>query len=531
MKYSSVAALLTGTLFLLPNLSWAQKTPKQAAKALKKIVKQEQQKAQQAKKLVLPVRQWGLPSAPQSPAKGATLILPVRQWEPQADPMPQLSLLERAELTNRLELLESLRRSLQKDPAIIVKPKFAKQMESLNKLGIKMPQINSVPANATEKQKQAFVANLQNRIESALNKAQAEIAARLGYQVPALKLNEAVAANRKDLLLARGRHEQKWPIFREAAKKHTSSFRWGTPGLDLIEVTALKEPNTKALINQIAAAKPASMGAMLDVVLYSSNATLPQKRALMQHIAGISELLGYNFVQEYLQTFKQLPTVKNIQPAEYTNYRLLNKYARNTQADLLERQWMNKTFMPNNDAKAFTALASFVDHTTSRASMLAVAHGDQKAALWLLRHAPSNVISQKIVHYLFTQYPPREYGVIFSNKPQKTVVAEPDIPLFDKTTYKNALEARLEVLEQRINTASQEIQTLSGQVSRLSANIENTKKTEGADWNQANTQMQLVYFRTERAKLDLRITRLKDLTKKLRIEYKEVYGDLQDLQR
>lgn len=251
----------------------------------------------------------------------------------------------------------------------------------------------------------------------------------------------------------------------------------------------------------------------------------------MQHIAGMSELVGYNFVQAYLQTFNQLPAVKNIQAAEYTDYRLLNKYARNTQADLLERQWETKTFMPNNDAKAFTALASFVDHTTSRASMLAVAHGDQKAALWLLRHAPSNVISQKLVHYLFTQYPPRKYGVIFSSNPQKEVVSAPDIPLFDKSTYQNALEARLEVVEQRIANVSREIQALSQQVNNMSANIENAKKTEGTDWNPANTEMQLVYFRTQRAKLDLRITRLKDLAKKLRVEYKEVYGDLQDLQR
>ncbi len=531
MQNSSITTLLLGSLFLLPNLSWAQKTPKQAGKAVQKIIK-KQQTAQQAKKIILPVRQWGLSAQdmPQ-PSTPVQLILPVRQWGRQAEPAEQLSLLERAELTNRLELLENLRRSLQKDPAIIVKPKFAKQMESLNKLGIQMPQISALPANATEKQKAAYVANLQNCIETALNKAQADIAARLGQQVPALHLEQAVSSNRKDLLLARGRHQQKWAIFQAAAKKHKSSFSWGTPGIDLIEITPLKEANTKNLINQIADAKPSSMGAMLDVVLYDANSSLPQKRALMQHIAGMSELVGYNFVQAYLQTFNQLPAVKNIQAAEYTDYRLLNKYARNTQAELLERQWETKTFMPNNDAKAFTALASFVDHTTSRASMLAVAHGDQKAALWLLRHAPSNVISQKLVHYLFTQYPPRKYGVIFSSNPQKEVVSAPDIPLFDKSTYQNALEARLEVVEQRIANVSREIQALSQQVNNMSANIENAKKTEGTDWNPANTEMQLVYFRTQRAKLDLRITRLKDLAKKLRVEYKEVYGDLQDLQR
>lgn len=49
----------------------------------------------------------------------------------------------------------------------------------------------------------------------------------------------------------------------------------------------------------------------MDIVLYAP-LTQKQKAELMQHIAGMSELLGYNFVSTYLQTFKQLPNAKNI---------------------------------------------------------------------------------------------------------------------------------------------------------------------------------------------------------------------------
>lgn len=183
MQHAPLAALLMSALLLLPQTLLAQKNPKQAGKALQKLLKQESRKAKQAKEVILPVRQWE--RAVQDPNTSSELILPVRQWE-RPQNAARLTVLERAELTNRLELVESLRRALQKDPAIIVKPKFAKQMETLNKLGIQMPQITALPANATDKAKQNFVADLQNKIETALNKAQADLSAQLGYPPPKL---------------------------------------------------------------------------------------------------------------------------------------------------------------------------------------------------------------------------------------------------------------------------------------------------------------------------------------------------------
>lgn len=528
MQHSAAAALFISALFLLPQTVLAQKTPKQTGKALQKILKQESRKAKQAKEVLLPVRQWE--RTPQPAATSSELILPVRQWE-RPQQQTQLSLMERAELTSRLELVENLRRALQKDPAIIVKPKFAKQMETLNKLGIAMPQIDALPETASEKAKQTFVANLQNQIETALNKAQADISAKLGYP-PAqeFSLHQVIENSRKELLLARGRHEQKWEVLENAAAKKNPVLSWGTPGLDLIEIAPLQLAKTKALVAQMQQENPGSLGAMLDIVLYS-NLNQSQKAEFMQHIAGMSELVGYNFVQAYLKNFKQLPNAKNIRAAEYTDYRLLNKYARNTQADLLEKQWASKSAMAPQDAAAFTTLASFVDYPSSRASMMAIAHGEHKAALWLLRHAPSNVISHKIVQYLYTQYPPKEYNVLFSNVEKPEVVPVPDIPLYDKAAYQKSLEARLEVLGQRIESTGQEITRLTNRVNNLSAHIESAKNTFGAELDANNTQMQLVYFRSERAKADLRVTQLKDLVKKLRIEFKEVYGDLQDLLR
>lgn len=528
MQHAPLAALLMSALLLLPQTLLAQKNPKQAGKALQKLLKQESRKAKQAKEVILPVRQWE--RAVQDPNTSSELILPVRQWE-RPQNAARLTVLERAELTNRLELVESLRRALQKDPAIIVKPKFAKQMETLNKLGIQMPQITALPANATDKAKQNFVADLQNKIETALNKAQADLSAQLGY--PAAKtfnLHQVIEHNRKDLLLARGRHEQKWASLKDAANKNNPVISWGTPGLDLIEIAPLKTAHAQAVLKQIKQQKPASLGSMLDIVLYAP-LTQKQKAELMQHIAGMSELLGYNFVSTYLQTFKQLPNAKNIRAAEYTDYRLLNKYARNTQANLLEEQWTSQSAMSQEHAQAFTTLASFIDYPSSRAAMLAVAHGERNAALWLLRHAPSNVISQKIMHYLYLQYPPKEYNVLFSNIKKPQTVPNPNVPMYDKSAYQNALEARLEILGQRIETTGAEITHLTERVNNLNAHIESTKATFGAELDPSNTQMQLVYFRSERAKADLRVTQLKDLIKKLRIEFKEAYGDLQDLMR
>lgn len=528
MQHSAAAALFISALFLLPQTVLAQKTPKQAGKALQKILKEETRKAKQAKEVLLPVRQWE--REPQKKGTTSELILPVRQWE-RPQQQTQLSLMERAELTSRLELVENLRRALQKDPAIIVKPKFAKQMESLNKLGIAMPKIEALPAKASEKTKQTFVANLQNQIETALNKAQADISAKLGYP-PAqeFSLHQVIENSRKDLLLARGRHEQKWAVLENATNKNNPVISWGTPGLDLIEIAPLQIANSKTLVSQIRKENPSSLGAMLDIVLYS-NLNQSQKAEFMQHIAGMSELVGYNFVQAYLNTFKQLPNAKNIRAAEYTDYRLLNKYARNTQADLLEKQWQKKGPMSSEEATAFTTLASFVDYPSSRASMMAIAHGEHKAALWILRHAPSNVISHKIVQYLYTQYPPKEYNVLFSSVKKPEAVPAPNIPLYDKAAYQKSLEARLDVLAQRIESTGKEISRLSARVNNLSAHIESAKNTFGAELDANNTQMQLVYFRSERAKTDLRVTQLKDLIKKLRVEFKEVYGDLQDLLR
>ena len=107
----------------------------------------------------------------------------------------------------------------------------------------------------------------------------------------------------------------------------------------------------------------------------------------------------------------------------------------------------------------------------------------------------------------------------------------PNVPMYDKSAYQNALEARLEILGQRIETTGAEITRLTERVNNLNAHIESTKATFGAELDPSNTQMQLVYFRSERAKADLRVTQLKDLIKKLRIEFKEAYGDLQDLMR
>lgn len=519
--------LFLAALLFLPQLSAAQKLPKPTGKALQKLLKQEARQAQKAKEVILPVRQWERETSP-TPST-SEVILPVRQWERVQEPL-NLSLVERAELTNRLELIEKLRRSLQKDPAIIVKPKFAKQMESLNKLGIAMPEITPLPANATEKEQKAFVADLQNRIETALNRAQTDIAAKLGYKLPSLNFQQVIKVNHKELLLARGRHEQKWPVLQAAAEKNNPVFSWGTPGMDLIEIAPMQDGNIHALIKELSQKNPASLGAMLDIVLYS-DLKLQPKNNLMQHIAGMSELVGYEFVREYLHKFHQLPNAKNIRASEYTNYRLLNKYARNTQADLLEKQWANNTPMTQEEATAFTSLSSFIDYPSSRASMLAVAHGDHKAALWLLRHAPSNVISQKIIQDLYAQYQPKEANILYSNTTEKPALSKPDIPLYDKQTYQAALEARLAILGQRIENTSQEISNLTARVNNLSAHIESTKQTSGANFNPENTQAQLMYFRTERAKLDMYVTRLKDLSKKLRIEFKEVYGDLQDLLR
>lgn len=525
MKHAAV--LFITALLLLPQFVMAQKTPKPTGKALQKLLKQEARKAQKAKEVILPVRQWEREVA--ATPSTSEVILPVRQWE-RPQETKALSLVEKAELTNQLELIENLRRALQKDPAIIVKPKFAKQMESLNKLGISMPQITPWQQNASAKNKEAFVADLQNRIETALNKAQTDIATKLGYKLPNLNLQQVIKANHKDLLLARGRHEQKWEVLQTAIEKNNPVLSWGTPGIDLIEIAPMQGSHIQGIMKQISQENPSSLGSMLDIVLYS-NMNLKQKNALMQHIAGMSELLGYNFVQAYLQHFKQLPNAKNIRATEYTDYRLLNKYARNTQANLLERQWTTNTPMTKEEATAFTSLASLIDYPSSSATMLAISHGEHKAALWLLRHAPTNVISKKITQYLYAQYKPKEYTVIYSHGEDADLPAKTDIPLYDKKAHQAALEARLEILGQRIENTSQEITNLTDRVNNLSAHIENTKQTWGADFNPENTQAQLLYFRAERAKLDVYVTRLKDLSKKLRIEFKEVYGDLQDLLR
>lgn len=223
MKHAAV--LFITALLLLPQFVMAQKTPKPTGKALQKLLKQEARKAQKAKEVILPVRQWEREVA--ATPSTSEVILPVRQWE-RPQETKALSLVEKAELTNQLELIENLRRALQKDPAIIVKPKFAKQMESLNKLGISMPQITPWQQNASAKNKEAFVADLQNRIETALNKAQTDIATKLGYKLPDLNLQQVIKANHKDLLLARGRHEQKWEVLQTAIEK-TILFLVGAP--------------------------------------------------------------------------------------------------------------------------------------------------------------------------------------------------------------------------------------------------------------------------------------------------------------